>query len=69
MVMNQHTISTRGARIVAMRTAHAMQMMAAFNRRVVPVDPCVKCRYRGMCDADDCAMHCFDLDVNVSPVK
>lgn len=67
--MSQYTNYSRGARIIAMRTAHAKQMMAAFNRRVVPVDPCVKCRYRGMCDADDCAMPCFDLDVNVSPVK
>ena len=67
--MSQHTISTRGARIVAMRTTHAMQMMAAFNRRIIPVNPCVKCRYRGMCDTDNCAMHLFDLDVNKSPIK
>ena len=67
--MNQHTIATRGARIVAMRTAHAHQIMDAFRRGVAPVDPCIKCRYRGMCDTDDCAMHLFDLDVNKSPVK
>ena len=69
MVMSHFSVSSRGARIVAMRTAHAMQMMAAFNRRIIPVDPCVKCRYRGMCEADNCAMHLFDLDVNVSPLK
>ena len=27
-------------------------------------DPCKGCVYSGLCDADDCAMHLFDLDVN-----
>ena len=27
-------------------------------------NPCKDCPYFGLCDADDCAMHLFDLDVN-----
>lgn len=27
-------------------------------------DPCKGCVYSGLCDADDCAMHLFELDVN-----
>lgn len=27
-------------------------------------NPCKDCAYFGLCDADDCAMHLFDLDVN-----
>lgn len=27
-------------------------------------DPCKDCPCFGLCDADDCAMHLFDLDVN-----
>lgn len=27
-------------------------------------DPCKDCACFGLCDADDCAMHLFDLDVN-----
>lgn len=27
-------------------------------------DPCKDCPYFGLCDADDCAMHLFELDVN-----
>lgn len=53
----------------AMRVERARQMMAAFAAGQHPVDPCVKCRYRGMCDSDDCAMHNFELDVNVSPIQ
>lgn len=53
----------------AMRVARARQLMAAFAAGRYPENPCVKCRYRGMCDSDDCAMHNFDLDVNVSPLN
>ena len=53
----------------AMRVARARQLMAAFRAGQFPSDPCVRCRYSDMCDTDDCAMHNFDLDVNVSPVK
>lgn len=28
------------------------------------LNPCKDCAYFGLCDADDCAMHLFDLDVN-----
>lgn len=33
---------------------------------VANFDPCCKCRYIGMCDSDDCAMHGFKLDSNKS---
>jgi len=29
---------------------------------VVNINPCPKCRYFGICDPDDCAMHGFRLD-------
>lgn len=32
----------------------------------VSYDPCPKCRYFGLCDSDDCAMHGFRLDSKVS---
>lgn len=31
------------------------------------LDPCVQCRYRGLCDSDDCAMKCYRLDMNHAP--
>lgn len=67
--MSQFAVTSRGARIVAMRTARAHQMMSAFHKGAALFDPCVMCVYRGMCDADDCAIHLFDLDVKKSPVK
>ena len=33
---------------------------AVYNR-----NPCSKCRYAGLCDSDDCAMHGFNLDSKV----
>lgn len=30
-------------------------------------DPCVQCRYCGLCDDDECAMKCFPLDMNHAP--
>lgn len=57
------------ARIIAAKTEAAIRFMRAVGRPLQPIDPCVLCRYSGMCDADNCAMHNFDLDVNVSPVK
>ena len=33
---------------------------------LMPVGPCVKCPLHGLCDADDCAMHCFHLDSSKS---
>lgn len=36
---------------------------AVYNR-----NPCSKCRYAGLCDSDDCAMHGFSLDSKV-PLK
>lgn len=61
--------SRRQQMAYAMKVAKAREMMAAFAAGRYPQDPCIKCRYRGMCDSDDCAMHNFKLDVNVSPVK
>lgn len=29
-------------------------------------NPCSKCRYAGLCDSDDCAMHGFSLDSKVA---
>lgn len=31
------------------------------------LDPCAQCRYRGLCDSDDCAMKCFSLDMKHAP--
>lgn len=30
-------------------------------------DPCVQCRYCGLCDGDDCAMKGFRLDMDHAP--
>lgn len=27
-------------------------------------DPCYSCCYHGLCDHDECAAHCYKLDVN-----
>lgn len=34
---------------------------------VVNHDPCCRCRYFGLCDSDDCAMHGFSLDSKKAP--
>lgn len=34
---------------------------------VVSHNPCPKCRYFGICDPDDCAMHGFRLDSKKAP--
>lgn len=31
------------------------------------LNPCTQCRYRGLCDSDECAMKCFSLDMNQAP--
>lgn len=31
------------------------------------LNPCSQCRYRGLCDSDECAMKCFSLDMNEAP--
>lgn len=33
------------------------------------LNPCTQCRYRGLCDSDECAMKCFSLDMNHAPNK
>jgi len=46
-------------------TARALD--AAAYRQGIAVcfsNPCKVCFYSGLCDADDCAMHLYDLDVN-----
>lgn len=30
-------------------------------------DPCIKCRYNGLCDSDECAMKGFRLDSKKAP--
>lgn len=61
--------NVHAARIIAIKQESAMRFMRAVYRPVQPFDPCILCRYSGICDPDDCAQHNFDLDVNVSPVK
>ena len=61
--------NVHAARIIAAKTEAAIRFMRAVGRPLHPVNPCILCRYCDMCDPDDCAMHNFDLDVNVSPVK
>ena len=31
------------------------------------LNPCTQCRYRGLCDSDECAMKCFSLDMKHAP--
>lgn len=31
-------------------------------------NPCSKCRYAGLCDSDNCAMHGFSLDSKKAPI-
>lgn len=45
----------------------ACALDAAAYRQGIAVcfsDPCKDCALFGLCDADDCAQHLFDLDVN-----
>ena len=57
------------ARIIAAKNEAAIKFMRAVGRPLHPINPCILCRYNGMCDDDDCAMHNFELDVNVSPLN
>lgn len=57
------------ARIIAIKQEAALRFMRAVGRPLRPTNPCILCRYQGMCDPDDCAMHNFELDVNVSPLN
>lgn len=43
-----------------------MAQRQGIAEEVVSYDPCPKCRYFGLCDSDDCAMHGFRLDSKVS---
>lgn len=61
--------NVHAARIIAIKQEAALRFMRAVGRPLQPTNPCSLCRYQGMCDPDDCAMHNFELDVNVSPVK
>lgn len=61
--------NVHAARIIAIKQAAALSYLRVFRRPVPPVNPCILCRYQGMCDPDDCAMHNFELDVNVSPLN
>lgn len=36
---------------------------------VIDYNPCPKCRYFGLCDPDDCAIHGFRLDSKKSPIN
>ena len=33
------------------------------------LNPCVQCRYRGLCDDGECAMMCFPLDMRHAPTE
>lgn len=61
--------NVHAARIIAVKMGSALRFMRAVGRPMQPTNPCVLCRYQGMCDSDDCAIHNFELDVNVSPFK
>lgn len=61
--------NVHAARIIAAKQEAALRYMRVFGRPLQVNDPCVLCRYQGMCDSDDCAMHNFELDVNVSPLN
>lgn len=61
--------NVHAARIIAIKQEAALRFMRAVGRPLQPTNPCILCRYQGMCDPDDCAMHNFDLDVNVSPIQ
>lgn len=48
----------------------------SFGQRPRPVvrfaqlfDPCISCRYRGLCDDGECGALGFAIDVNKSPIK
>ena len=59
----------QAARIIAAKHEAAIKFMRAVGRPLHPINPCILCRYNGLCDDDDCAMHNFELDVNVSPLN
>lgn len=61
--------NVHAARIIAIKQEAAIRFMRAVGRPMQPTNPCIMCRYSGMCDSDECAMHNFDLDVNVSPIN
>lgn len=44
-----------------------MVKRAGIEDAVVDYNPCRKCRYAGLCDPDDCAMHGFSLDSKKAP--
>lgn len=44
-----------------------MVKRADIEDAVVNYNPCRKCRYAGLCDSDDCAMHGFGLDSKKAP--
>lgn len=44
-----------------------MVKRADIEDAVVNYNPCPKCRYAGLCDSDDCAMHGFSLDSKKAP--
>lgn len=43
-----------------------MAQRQGIAEEVINYNPCPKCRYFGLCDPDDCAMHGFRLDSKVS---
>ena len=44
-----------------------MAQRAGIVDAVACCDPCIKCRYNGLCDSDECAMKGFRLDSKVAP--
>lgn len=55
--------------IEALSENEYMEMVkrADIEEAVVDYNPCRKCRYAGLCDSDDCAIHGFSLDSKVAP--
>lgn len=37
---------------------------AGFDSIMELIKPCLKCSYNGLCDSDECAAYCFELDIN-----
>lgn len=59
------TIPMSAAVSLVVDTVRALDA-AAYRQGIADcfLNPCKDCVYSGLCDADDCAMHLFDLDVN-----
>lgn len=60
-----------GRPLAALEVMTHNEFVAALHRQDLDglmLDPCKRCRYRGICDSDECAMHGYELDSNNPPV-